>query len=170
MGLKIKIRDIKNNEIKHLDDFLYDAIFIPEGLEKPDKGIVKQAALSSYIKDFGKDTDLCLVAELNGDLIGAIWTRIFTETEKGYGFVDTKTPELSMSIIEYYRNKGIGTRLLTAMINKLIRLDYDQVSLSVDNENYAFRLYYKFGFETVESDGKSAIMIKRLKKQNIGSA
>jgi len=164
MNLRIKIRDIKNNEISHLDDFLYEGIFIPGGLEKPDKDIIKLPALSRYIKDFGKDTDLCLVAELNGDLIGAIWTRIFTETEKGYGFVDTKTPELSMSIIEYYRNKGIGTKLLTAMINKLTQLDYDQVSLSVDKLNYAFRLYHKFGFETVESDEKSATMIKRLKK------
>jgi len=164
MNLRIKIRDIKNNEISHLDDFLYDAIFIPEGLEKPDKEITKLPALSNYIKDFGNDTDLCLVAELNGDLIGAIWTRIFTETEKGYGFVDTKTPELSMSIIEYYRNKGIGTKLLTAMINKLTLLNYDQVSLSVDKLNYAFKLYHRFGFETVESDEKSATMIKRLKK------
>jgi ribosomal protein S18 acetylase RimI-like enzyme len=164
MDIRIKIREIKSDEILHLDDFLYNAIFIPEGFEKPDKGIIELPALSSYIKDFGKDTDLCLVAELNGDLIGAIWTRIFTETEKGYGFVDSKTPELSMSIIENYRNKGIGTRLLTAMINKLIQLDSDQVSLSVDKENYAFRLYHKFGFETVESDGKSATMIKKLKK------
>jgi ribosomal protein S18 acetylase RimI-like enzyme len=158
------IRDIKSNEISHLDDFLYDAIFIPEGLEKPDKEITKLPALSNYVKDFGKDTDLCLVAELNGDLIEAIWTRIFTETEKGYGFVDTKTPELSMSIIEYYRNKGIGTKLLTAMINKLTLLAYDQVSLSVDKLNYAFRLYNRFGFEIVESDEKSATMIKRSKK------
>lgn len=164
MDLRITIRDIKSDEISHLDDFLYDAIFVPEGLEKPDKEIIKLPGLSRYIKDFGKDTDLCLVAELNGDLIGAIWTRIFTEIEKGYGFVDTKTPELSMSIIENYRNKGIGTKLLTAIINKLTQLNYNHVSLSADKLNYAFRLYNRFGFETVESDEKSATMIKRLKK------
>lgn len=164
MELKIKVREIKKSEIARLDDFLYDAIFIPAGHKKPDKTIIKLPELSRYIDDFGRNTDLCLVAEYNENLIGAVWTRFYTETERGYGFVDTKTPELSMSVTEFYRNKGIGTKLLTAMINKLIQLGYDQVSLSVDKLNYAFGMYKKFGFETIESDEKSATMIKRLKK------
>jgi len=86
MDSRIKIREIKSSEIIHLDTFLYDAIFIPKGVEKPDKVIIKLPELKRYISDFGKETDLCLVAELNGKLIGAIWTRIFTEAEKGFGY------------------------------------------------------------------------------------
>jgi len=162
MVLMIKIREIKSSEIPHLESFLYDAIFIPDGHEKPDKEIIKIPELSRYIKDFGKDNDLCLVAELNGNLIGAIWTRIFTEAEKGFGYVDSNTPELSMSVNENFRQQGIGEKLLNDMIERLIQLDYEQVSLSVDKLNYAYRLYQKFGFETIESDEKSATMIKRL--------
>ncbi len=164
MDLRIKIREIEKTEISHLDYFLYEAIFIPEGQEKPEKEIIKIPELSSYIKDFGKDTDLCLVADLHGNLIGAIWTRIFTETERGFGYVDSKTPELSMSVIENYRQQGIGTKLLKAMIDKLTQLDCEQVSLNVDKLNYALKLYLKLGFEIVESDEKSATLIKRLKK------
>lgn len=164
MENKIKIRDIKNNEISYLDNFLHEAIFIPQGQEKPDKEIIKIPELACYIKDFGKETDLCLVAEIEGDLIGAIWIRIFPETEKGFGYVDSKTPELSMSLVENYRNRGIGTQLLIAMIDKLSMLDYNQVSLSVDKLNYAYKLYAKFGFEMIKSDDKSAILVKRLKK------
>ena len=164
MDLKVDIRELKNDEISHLDNFLYDAIFIPEGQKKPDKEIIKLPELSGYIKDFGKDTDHCLVAELNGKLIGAIWIRIFSEDEKGFGFIDSKTPELSMSVVENYRKKGIGTKMLKAMLNKFTLLEYDQVSLSVDKQNFAMRLYQKFGFETVKSDKKSATMIKRFKK------
>jgi ribosomal protein S18 acetylase RimI-like enzyme len=163
MDLMIKIRDIEKTEIFHLQNFLYEAIFIPEGQAKPDKEIIKLPELSIYIKDFGKETDLCIVAELHGKLIGAVWTRIFPENERGFGFVDSKTPELSMSVIENYRQNGIGTKLLKAMIDRLTQLDYEQVSLSVDRLNYALKLYLKFGFEIVKSDDKSATMIKRLK-------
>jgi ribosomal protein S18 acetylase RimI-like enzyme len=164
MDLNVVIREIKNIELSHLNSFLYDAIFMPEDQEKPDKEIIKLPELSRYIKDFGRETDLCLVAELNGELIGAIWTRIFSENEKGFGFIDSKTPELSMSVVENYRKKGTGTKLLKAMFDKLTLLEYDLVSLSVDKQNFAMRLYQKFGFETVESDEKSATMIKKIKK------
>jgi ribosomal protein S18 acetylase RimI-like enzyme len=164
MDLNVVIREIKNDEMSHLNNFLYDAIFIPEDQEKPDEEIIKLPELSRYIKDFGKETDLCLVAVLNGEMIGAIWTRLFSEEEKGFGFVDSKIPELSMSVVENYRKNGIGTKMLKAMFNKLTLLDYDLVSLSVDKQNFAMRLYQKFGFETVESDEKSATMIKRIKK------
>lgn len=164
MDLRINIRELESKEIIHLDNLLYEAIFIPEGHEKPDRGIIKIPELFCYIKDFGRDSDLCIVAESHGNLIGAIWTRIFTETEKGFGYVDSKTPELSMSILKNYRRQGIGTKLLSAMIEKLSQSDYEQVSLSVDKQNYAFKFYLKFGFEIFSSNEKSAIMIKTLKK------
>jgi len=163
MDLEINIREIENSEIASLDTFLYEAIYIPDGVEKPCKDIIKLPELSRYIVDFGRDYDLCLVTELNKDIVGAIWARIFSETERGFGYVDSRTPELSMSVLEKYRNKGIGTKLLTAMIDRLTQLNYEQVSLSVDKLNFAYTLYQKFGFEIVESDEKSVTMKKRLK-------
>ena len=164
MDLRFNIREIKKAEIFLLNNFLYEAIFIPQGQAKPNIGIIQLPELFCYIKDFGKASDFCLVAESQGNLIGAIWSRIFTETEKGYGYVDSKTPELSMSVKENFRQKGAGAKLLLAMIVKLAQLHYEQVSLSVDKQNYAFKMYLKFGFEIVKSDEKSAIMIKRLKE------
>lgn len=120
--------------------------------------------MSRYIKNFGKSTDICLVADLQGELIAAIYIRLFTESEKEFGYVDSKTPELSMSVNKNYHRQGIGTNLLKAMIEKLTQLDYEQVSLSVNKLNYAYKLYKKFEFEIVESNDKSAIMIKRLRK------
>jgi ribosomal protein S18 acetylase RimI-like enzyme len=67
-----------------------------------------------------------------------------------------------MSVLLPYRNKGTGTMLLDEMLECLVRSGYKQVSLSVDEENYAFRMYRKAGFETLSSDGISAIMIKKL--------
>lgn len=158
------IREIDKSEILQLDKFLYEAIFIPIGQDQPVREIIKLPELSIYIKDFGKKDDICFVAELNNKLIGAIWTRIFTETEHGFGFVDSETPELSMSLLREYRQKGIGTILLKTMIDKLINCNYKQVSLSVDKLNYAINMYKKFGFDIIDYDEKSVIMIKKLKK------
>lgn len=164
MDSEIIIRTIDKSELCHLENFLYEAMFIRERQEKLDKAAIHLPELSRYIKDFGQVEDLCLVAVWHGKLIGAIWTRIFSESEKGFGYVDSITPELSMSVLQAYRHQGIGTRLLEAMIDKLAQHNFEQVSLSVDKINYALKLYQKIGFEVVESDEKSATMIKRLIK------
>lgn len=156
------IREILPNEYHLLEEFLYEAIFIPEGVERPGKEVILRPELAVYYKDFGKDSDYCLMAESEGKPVGAVWIRLFPECGKGYGFVDIRTPEVCMSVLPSYRNKGIGTALLNTMLGNLVRRGFHQVSLSVDEENYAFRMYGKAGFETVSTDGISATMIKKL--------
>lgn len=156
------IREIKPTEITFLGDMLYEAIFVPEGMEKLPQDIIKQPELYKYIKNFGRKGDLCLVALTDDHLAGAIWTRLFPADDRGYGFVDEETPELSMALYAPYRGKGIGKQLLQKMIEQLTRQGYRSVSLSVEKENYAYDLYCKFGFTNFESTGKSAIMIKKL--------
>jgi len=158
----IIIREIHSHEYILLEEFLYEAIFIPEGVERPAIEVIKRPDLAVYYTDFGKETDFCLIAECKGMPVGATWIRLFPENRKGYGFVDARTPEICMSVLLPYRNKGTGTMLLDEMLECLVRSGYKQVSLSVDEENYAFRMYRKAGFETLSSDGISAIMIKKL--------
>jgi ribosomal protein S18 acetylase RimI-like enzyme len=162
MNSRIIVREIEASEISNLDNFLYDAIFVSDEIERRDKSIIKIPELARYIAGFGKDSDLCLVAELQGELIGAIWIRIFKDNERGYGYLDSTTPELSMSVKSNHRQQGLGTYLLLTMIDRLIHLKYEQVSLSVDNLNYACKFYQNMGFEVVNTDGKSTKMRKRL--------
>ena len=162
MDSRILIREIEASEISNLDDFLYDAIFVSDEIKRHDKSIIRIPELARYVAGFGRESDLCLVADLQGELIGAIWIRIFSENEKGYGYLDSTTPELSMSVKCNHRQQGLGTYLLLAMIDKLTNLKYEQVSLSVDNLNYACKLYQNMGFEVVNTDGKSTKMRKRL--------
>jgi len=157
------IRKITTDEIPRLRDFLYEAIFIPEGVEKPGREILDIPEIACYASDFGRPGDLCLVAELSGELAGAVWVRLFAHGAKGFGYVDEDTPELSMSVLTGYRRRGIGTSLLSAMIDRLEQLGHEQVSLSVDLDNYALRLYRKFGFEIVAIREGSATMVKPLR-------
>lgn len=162
MNPEIVIRRIDPSEYSLLRNFLYEAIFVPEGTEPPDREIVNLKELAIYYKNFGTEHDACLLAEYQEKVIGAVWTRLFTKSDAGYGFLDDKTPELSMAVLKDYRKKGIGKQLLGSMLKLLIALGYKQVSLSVDLKNYAFRMYLKAGFTIFKSDSKSAIMVKKL--------
>ena len=46
------IRELRQNESKVLNAFLYEAIFIPEGTPVLPKEIINQPELQVYVKDF----------------------------------------------------------------------------------------------------------------------
>ncbi|HOD27061.1 MAG TPA: GNAT family N-acetyltransferase [Bacteroidales bacterium] len=166
----LSIRPIRPAELPQLEEFLYQAVFVPEGEERPGREIVRLPELEVYYRDFGRrEGDFCLVVENAPEftddearLLGAVWIRVFDKAARGFGFVDEATPELSMSVLEGYRGRGLGTELLRAMLQKLAAGAYRQVSLSVDLDNYAYAWYQGFGFVQISSDGHSAIMLKRL--------
>ena len=153
-----KIREIRKNEYSILFDFLYEAIFIPEGMDKPPKSIIEQPELQVYIEDFGKKDDWCLVAEVKGKIVGAVWVRIMDD----YGHIDDETPSFAISLYEEYRNMGIGTALMRNMLELLKNKGYKQTSLSVQKANYAVRMYQKVGFEVIDENEEEYIMVCRL--------
>ena len=153
-----QIRKIRENEYSILSEFLYEAIFIPEGTEKPPKSIIEQPELQVYIADFGKADDWCLVAEVKEKIVGAVWVRIMND----YGHIDDKTPSLAISLYEEYRNLGLGTALMKTMLQVLKNKGYTQISLSVQKANYAVNMYRKLGFETVKENEEEYIMVCRL--------
>lgn len=153
-----QIREMKENEYPLLSDFLYEAIFIPQGMDKPPKSIIEQPELQIYIEDFGKADDLCLVAEIQEKLVGAVWVRIMND----YGHIDEETPSFAISLYEEYRNLGIGTALMEAMLKLLKSKGYKRASLSVQKANYAVNMYRKTGFEVVDENEEEYIMVCRL--------
>lgn len=54
--MEYTIRKIKEIEYSLLEDFLYEAIFVPEGVEPPPKSIVNIPDLQVYIENFGSQT------------------------------------------------------------------------------------------------------------------
>lgn len=153
------IREIRPEEIPVLDDFLYEAIFIPEGVPAPPRSIVKNEDMQVYVRDFGKKSDdRCLVAEDDGKIVGAVWTRIMDD----YGHLDERTPSLAISLYGEYRGRGIGTQLMRRMQEKLKAAGYQGISLSVQKANYALQMYRKVGFVPVADHGDELLMVCRL--------
>lgn len=154
------IRAIKAEEYHVLNDFLYEAIFIPKGAENPPKSIINEPALQVYVKDFGKmPDDRCLVAECGGEIVGAVWVRIMDD----YGHVDVDTPSFAISLYKEYRGRGVGTELMRKMLELLRAEGYEKVSLAVQKANYAVKMYKRLGFETVGENEEEYIMVCGLK-------
>ena len=159
MKEKYVIRDLKKSETELLKDFLYEAIFIPEGVEAPEKDIVEKPELRVYTDDFGsRKGDNCLVADLGGKVVGAVWTRIMND----YGHVDDDTPSFAISLYKEYRGKGIGTAMMRKMLELLREQGYTKASLAVQKENYAVRMYETVGFRTVNENEEEFIMVCEL--------
>ncbi len=153
------IRELKQTEYAVLEDFLYEAIFIPKGVEAPPREIIYQPELQVYIAEFGtKKGDIALAAEENGIIVGAVWVRLMND----YGHIDDETPSFAISLYKEYRNKGIGTALMKEMLIRLKKEGYKQASLAVQKKNYAVKMYEKVGFEIYDENDEEYIMLCKL--------
>lgn len=85
----------------------YTALHVPVGADPFPKSIIEEPNLAKYIANWGRPDDIALVAEQDGQLIGAVWCRLLKAAEKGYGYVDDQTPELSLAINADFRNQGL---------------------------------------------------------------
>jgi ribosomal protein S18 acetylase RimI-like enzyme len=142
---------------------LYQAIYVPEGQPLPDRTIVKQPDLAKYVRDWGRVHDSGFVA-VEADIrqpVGAVWLRLFTGENRGYGYVDDTIPELSIAVLPEYRGQGVGTKLFTHLLQTAVGI-YSAISLSVDKNNPALKLYERLGFEAVDAFGSSLVMKKTL--------
>ncbi len=157
--MNYSIRPIREEEYSCLDVFLYQAIFVPEGAEKPKREIIGEPELQVYVDRFGEGrADFCLLAEIDEKAVGAVWSRVMDD----YGHISDEIPSLAISLLPEYRGKGIGTALLKDMLVLLREKGYSQVSLSVQKDNYAVKLYRKLGFRIYRETDNEYLMLANL--------
>ena len=146
------IRPLRSDERHLLEDFLYEAIYVPEGFEGtvPRSIIHDDPKCRAAFEGFGDlPDDRALVAEVDGRVVGACWVRTTDE----YGHIDDETPSFSISLYAQYRGQGIGGALMRQMLDELREAGYARASLSVQKENPALRLYERLGFRII-GDGE----------------
>ncbi|NHZ70160.1 MAG: GNAT family N-acetyltransferase [Proteobacteria bacterium] len=107
--------------------------------------------LRRYVEHWGRCGDLGVVAHINKVNSGAAWVRLFPE---GYrddpAYVDDQTPELAIAVLPGFEGQGIGTRMLTSLVD-VARTQFPAIVLTVRTGNPAIRLYKRVGFHTVGS-------------------
>ncbi len=157
--MNIQFQPITAQNAGFLWEMLYQAIFVPPGSAAPPREIIRQAELARYAQGWGRAGDLGLYACLeDGEPVGAAWLRLWQPGNRGYGWVDDETPELSLALLPEMRGQGLGSRLLAQLLDAA-RKHFARVSLSVSADNPAVRLYQRAGFRRVAGDEHTWIML-----------
>lgn len=146
--MDFRIRKMTPDEQPLLEDFLYEAIFVPEGFEGeiPRSVVFDDPKCRAAFEGFGTlPDDHAVVAVVGDKVVGACWVRTTDE----YGHIDDETPSFSLSLYAPYRGRGIGSAMMRQMLGELREAGYPRASLSVQKENPAVRLYERLGFRIV---------------------
>ncbi len=122
------------------------------------QSVLARPELAHYVAGWPRPGDLGVVAE-DGPPVGAAWLRLLPEHDRGYGFVDAETPELSIGVVPTHRGRGTGWLLLEALVVSARVQRYEALSLSVEPDNPALRLYGRCGFQVVGTVDGSLTML-----------
>ena len=150
------IRKAALRDARFLRDMLHHAFYARESTFSGDEEPVYR-----YVIGWGRPGDAGVIALDEGFPVGAAWYRRFTADEPGYGFVDEQTPELAIAVVPSRRGRGFGDELLKALLARAREEGYEQVSLSVERNNPALKLYERHGFRTVREVGNTYTMVAR---------
>jgi ribosomal protein S18 acetylase RimI-like enzyme len=159
----LSILPIADDDLPFVREMLYEAAFwrgtsgappLDEALERPD--------LAVYLAGWGRFGDVGLIARVGGEPAGAVWVRRFREDVHGYGYVDEPTPELTIGVGRDRRGLGLGRCLLTAMLVGLRLRGVENVSLSVEDDNPARRLYERLQFVPWATADGATTMVRTL--------
>lgn len=105
--MNLRMMEIDASNAALLSNFLYEAIFVPSGMQPPSRDILADPQLQVYVQDFGKQTgDFGLFAEVEGVIAGAVWARIMED----YGHIDNETPSLAIALYKEYRGRVLARR------------------------------------------------------------
>jgi GNAT superfamily N-acetyltransferase len=158
------IRPANSGDGSFMADMLVEAVnWSPDWKKQSRKRVLSTHRTAHYITGWPRDTDLGVIAEADGEPIGAAWLRFFPDGDPGYGFVAADVPELTVGVAVHWRGRGVARALLRAIAEQAISAGIRQISLSVERKNFAQKLYLSEGYQIVDSsDRDSDTMVKDL--------
>lgn len=122
--------------------------------------VLADPSVAHYAAGWPRAGDDGVVAQdADGALVGAAWWRFFTRDDPGYGFVDSHVPEVSVAVLPEQRGQGLGGVLMRQLVNLAQERDLSGLSLSVERDNFAIRIYQELGFIDVGGSPDAATML-----------
>ena len=114
-----------------------------------------------YAEEWGRASDVGVVAQVDGVDAGACWMRLLPEGV-GLAYVDERTPQLGIALEPEFQHKGYGRPMMQAALDAARAAGYTQVSLTVHPENPAIAMYERCGFRKSGLRGTYHLMIAKL--------
>jgi GNAT superfamily N-acetyltransferase len=160
----VNLREATRDDAEFLAGMLVAAVnWSPEWKKKSRRRVLQAPDTAHYIAGWPRKGDLGVVAEADGERVGAAWLRFFTADDPGYGFVAADVPELTIGVVAAWRGRGVGRALLRAVESAAVDAGIERIGLSVERKNFAQRLYLAEGYEVVaEGSPESDTMVKVL--------
>ena len=162
-------RPATSDDLALVKKTLYTALaWNPDDPIPPMDVVVEHPKIAVYHEGWMRDGDDGVIAETSdGTFVGMAFCRLFPDGEDAQGFVDPDTPELAVGVETEYRGLGVGRTLLQHLHASRLAAGVARMSLSVDADNRAVRLYESLGYNQVQGHGDGIVMAKELGAQTI---
>ncbi|MCX7492094.1 TIGR00730 family Rossman fold protein [Corynebacterium sp. P6129] len=120
--------------------------------------------LSPYLQFIPQRGDIGMVAEMPDPVTGERRTAgvVWATFIRSHGYVAPEVPELSVSVDDGFQGAGIGTTLICAVVEHGRTVGWPGISLHVEHDNPARRLYARLGFESLDCDDCPGTMVMHL--------
>lgn len=113
-----------------------------------------QPLADKWLEEIKSGNRLVFVYKINGEFIGE-GALVIDAGDPDYTLPGRRIYVSRMIVKKEYRNRGIGSEILTFLIEKAKEMDYSEMTIGVDKDNTnAIHLYRKFGFTQVIFDGE----------------
>jgi GNAT superfamily N-acetyltransferase len=163
MTASYSIRDGGTDDLPLIRRALYGALaWNPARTLPPPDHLMVHPEVVRYHRDWMRPGDLAVVAMQSDEPVGAAYCRLFTADDHGHGYIDPETPELAIAVEDGHRGRGVGAMLLAALEGRARAAGVRQMSLSVERENPARRLYQRCGYRLHSEDAEGVRMVKAL--------
>ena len=161
MESRYELRIATPEDLPFLRQMLLEAAYWRPETPRPDlEAALADPDLAKILAGWGREGDLAVIAYCENTNLGAAWLRFWTHQNHSYGFVDDSTPELGIGVAAEHRGRGIGRALIRELIRLAANRGVQQISLSVEVDNYSRDLYFSEGFRTVGRVDNADTMVR----------
>jgi GNAT superfamily N-acetyltransferase len=155
-ALVLNVRMATGDDAAFLEQMLAIAAdWRPGSAPRPAAEVMADPDLARYVIGWPRVGDVGVVACDDDQPVGAAWWRYFTDDDRGYGFVASDVPEVSIGVVDHARGRGIGGALMARLIEEARARSVTRLGLSVEVDNPARRLYERLGFRRFDEANRA---------------
>jgi len=157
----VRFRPLVAEDQAKLWHWLHIALWDPPPAGLRPIEVLQNPGVRIYAEHWGRETDVGVVAQVEGRDVGACWLRLLP-LGVGLASVDEQTPQLGIALDPAVQHQGHGRPLMYALMAAAKQVGYAQISLTVHPENPAQHLYEACGFRKVDRRNAYHLMVARL--------
>jgi ribosomal protein S18 acetylase RimI-like enzyme len=144
----LRFRPLRASDQSKLWHWLHVALWDPPPAGLRPIETLQAPGVRIYAEQWGRPTDIGVVARVGGADAGACWLRLLP-AGIGLGSVDAATPQLGIALEPQFQRLGYGRLLMLETLAAARNAGRKQVSLTVHPDNPALLLYERCGFRKV---------------------